>query len=171
MRYCTNKNCEKPNPQPEENFQRDNTTAGVEGLAKWCRACKSALKHKNYQRKFDKGLCRCGQLRLDKRLRCRRCIDQNRKYQQNLKIEVVLAYGGKCVCCGEERSEFLSIDHIEGQGAKHRQSIGGHFYAWLRKKGFPKDNYRLLCMNCNFALGHFGYCPHQKELTQKGIEQ
>jgi hypothetical protein len=22
--------------------------------------------------------------------------------------------------------------------------------------------YRVLCMNCNFALGHSGYCPHQR---------
>jgi hypothetical protein len=28
-------------------------------------------------------------------------------------------------------------------------------------RGYPKDNFQLLCMNCNFAKGHRGECPHQ----------
>ena len=35
------------------------------------------------------------------------------------------------------------------------------FYRFLIKSGFPTDDYRLLCMNCNFAIGKFGVCPHQ----------
>jgi hypothetical protein len=31
---------------------------------------------------------------------------------------------------------------------------------WLRKNGFPKG-FRVLCHNCNFAHGHYGYCPHK----------
>ena len=42
---------------------------------------------------------------------------------------------------------------------------GTGFYAWLMKRGWPKDGYRLLCMNCNFSLGRCGYCPHQREVT------
>jgi hypothetical protein len=87
------------------------------------------------------------------------------------KLELIEAYGGKCKCCGEERHEFLSIDHIKGGGRKHTESLGLHgaaFHAWLRKHGYPQEDYRLLCMNCNFAIGHSGYCPHQreKELSQ-----
>lgn len=32
-------------------------------------------------------------------------------------------------------------------------------YRWLRNHGYPLG-FRVLCMNCNFALGKFGYCPH-----------
>jgi hypothetical protein len=29
----------------------------------------------------------------------------------------------------------------------------------LARNGFP-DGYRVLCHNCNMALGQYGYCPH-----------
>lgn len=80
---------------------------------------------------------------------------------------VLVHYGGdppKCVCCGETYLEFLSIDHINGGGRKHLKQIGCYgqgFYAWLIKNNFP-EGYRVLCINCNFSLGHYGYCPHRK---------
>jgi hypothetical protein len=33
-------------------------------------------------------------------------------------------------------------------------------YIWLRQRDWP-PGYRVLCVNCNFAIGHFGKCPHQ----------
>ena len=87
----------------------------------------------------------------------------NREYAQRLKKLAFTAYGGAvCACCGEEHMEFLSIDHIGGGGRIHRQQPGvtaNHFYQWLRQQGYP-SGFRVLCMNCNFALGHFDYCPH-----------
>lgn len=85
-----------------------------------------------------------------------------RRWRKN-KLAVIDGYGGKCSCCGESHPEFLSIDHINGNGKEHRKLVGTRLYAILIREGFPKDNYRLLCMNCNFAIGHFGYCPHQKD--------
>ena len=82
------------------------------------------------------------------------------------KMAVIEAYGGECVCCGETRPQFLSIDHVKGNGRKHVESLGrgrGHdFYRWLRDQGFPKDDFRLLCMNCNFSIGAYGFCPHDR---------
>jgi hypothetical protein len=70
-------------------------------------------------------------------------------------------YGHACACCGEDREAFLTIDHINGGGHKHLKSIGGtKLYVWLYRNGFP-EGYRTLCMNCNWALGIHGYCPHQ----------
>jgi len=78
-------------------------------------------------------------------------------------------YGGKppkCACCGETGWEFLSVDHINGGGTKHKKELncggGLGFYKWIINNNFPTD-LRLLCMNCNFALGKFGYCPHDKK--------
>ncbi len=65
----------------------------------------------------------------------------------------------------ENRLEFLCIDHTNGDGAAHRKITGGagqRTYLWLRKNGFP-EGFRVLCYNCNQALGGFGYCPHQVE--------
>lgn len=65
-----------------------------------------------------------------------------------------------CSCCGEKSIEFLSIHHLNGGGNRHRKIDKiGNTYAWLRRNKYP-DGYSVLCMNCNFALGHFGYCPH-----------
>jgi hypothetical protein len=58
--------------------------------------------------------------------------------------------GIKCALCGITDCDVLSIDHINGDGGKHRKEIGrsGHsLYVWLIKQGFP-EGYRVLCLNC-----------------------
>jgi len=91
-------------------------------------------------------------------------LSYSREKRKKLKSAVINGYGGRCKCCGENRREFLTIDHINGDGAKLRRTTqkGGKLYRDLVKNNFPKDGYRLLCMNCNFSYGKFGYCPHQK---------
>ena len=82
------------------------------------------------------------------------------------KLEVIAAYGGRCACCGESHFEFLSVDHINNDGCVERRAGRSHgytLYRRLKKLGFPKDRYQLLCFNCNLAKGFFGYCPHEKE--------
>lgn len=93
--------------------------------------------------------------------------EKNRRYREQIRKEVLGYYSNgafKCACCGENHYEFLAIDHIRGGGKKHLQEIGGGgfmFYLWLKRNNYPSD-YRVLCYNCNFAFGHYGYCPHQK---------
>lgn len=84
---------------------------------------------------------------------------------KSLKLEIITAYGGKCNCCGETHFEFLTIDHTEGGGAEHRRQKGKGrgIYKDLKARGFPKEGYRLLCLNCNISLGFYGYCPHKPE--------
>ncbi len=89
-----------------------------------------------------------------------------RKWQAELRQKqkkmVMEHYGGCCACCGETRIEFLAIDHIHGDGNKHRAEMGsgGRIYRWLIQNNYPTDRFRVLCHNCNFSLGHYGYCPH-----------
>jgi len=104
--------------------------------------------------------------------RCTKCYEYHRKAesnykktrkerQQELKLEVFQAYGGPwCACCGVANMEFLSLDHIKGGGNQHRKKVGSRLYFYLKRDGFP-EGYRVLCMNCNFAIGKFGYCPHK----------
>ena len=35
-------------------------------------------------------------------------------------------------------------------------------YLELKKLGWPKDRFRLLCTNCNQARAYFGVCPHER---------
>ena len=44
----------------------------------------------------------------------------DRKARATLRQTVIAAYGGKCACCGIDDWHFLSIDHINNDGAKHR---------------------------------------------------
>lgn len=87
-----------------------------------------------------------------------------------LKLEVLSAYGGlRCACCGEEHVEFLTLDHVNGGGNEHRLALtgsrtGGKLYRRLKELGFPNDPpLQVLCLNCNWAKGHFDSCPHQRE--------
>jgi len=34
-----------------------------------------------------------------------------------------------------------------------------------------RDKYRVLCMDCNFSLGAWGYCPHEIERQQSVSNQ
>lgn len=79
----------------------------------------------------------------------------------------VLSYysGGvpSCACCGETIFQFLAIDHIDGGGVKERKLLrlsgSTQLYRYLEKEGYP-PGYRVLCHNCNLAIGFYGYCPH-----------
>jgi hypothetical protein len=97
--------------------------------------------------------------------------DKERAYRvrrsRQYKAEVIQAYGGACACCGETQIEFLSIDHINGKGKQHRKNasgVGHQFFAWLKRQGYPKEGLRVLCHNCNQAIGLYGYCPHQSDI-------
>ncbi len=88
-----------------------------------------------------------------------------RKYARlrQVRLQGVAEYGGQCVCCGETQVEFLTIDHIRGrEGIEKEQKItGSKMWDRLKSKGWPKDNYQLLCFNCNSAKSTYGECPHQ----------
>ncbi len=94
-----------------------------------------------------------------------KCLIATKSSNLLLKYEVMEHYGGAiCACCGEDIVEFLTLDHIDGDGPKHREEFTkGHtsrFYKALKNAGFPPERLRVLCMNCNWARRH-GDCPHQ----------
>lgn len=78
-----------------------------------------------------------------------------------------------CDCCGETVFEFLCIDHVNGGGHRHRESLptrrGGSFYKWLSDHNWP-NGYRVLCHNCNMSLGSYGYCPHKSPEQSEKID-
>jgi len=95
-----------------------------------------------------------------------------RELNHQLRDEAIDAYGGKCKCCGETRREFLTIDHIDGNGRKHRREIGvrgSDFYGWLKQNNYPKG-FQVLCFNCNCGKGTYSVSPHDKEDFEKEFE-
>jgi len=79
---------------------------------------------------------------------------------------VYKSYGGyRCACCGETEPKFLSIDHINNDGAKHKREFrirtGEQMYRWLVRNKFPQG-FQILCMNCQWGKrNNCGICPHQ----------
>ncbi len=98
------------------------------------------------------------------RLRHRSAIVRN---NDKLKTAAYAAYGGfVCKCCGETTKAFLTLDHINNDGAAHRETFtygSGALYRWLRNHGCP-EGFQVLCMNCNFGKRmNGGVCPHQQQ--------
>ena len=92
-----------------------------------------------------------------------------KKWVKKIKLEVFNHYTNnniRCQCpsnqCTETHIEFMTIDHIEGGGTQHRKELsqkGTTQYVWIKNNNYPLG-FRILCMNCNFAFGIIGYCPH-----------
>lgn len=97
---------------------------------------------------------------------------RSRKYWQRLRHEAIMAYGGyECACCGETEPLFLSIDHVNNDGAEHRRQLGkfngngkgagSQTMKWLKDNNYP-DGFQVLCMNCNHGKArNNGICPHK----------
>lgn len=90
---------------------------------------------------------------------------KGKEYREKRRLKVLSYYAKgdvKCACCGETQLEFLSIDHINGGGTKQKKELGTRsIYAILIKQNLPLG-YRVLCHNCNQAMGFYGHCPHNK---------
>ena len=113
-----------------------------------CRPCQKAYNKKRYREDAEfrqKNLARS-------KASCRK-----------LRAAAIQTYGSRCACCGESELMFLAIDHTNSDGAAHRRETGhgSQFYQWLKNHGYPKIGFRVLCHNCNLALGFYGECPHQ----------
>ncbi len=54
-----------------------------------------------------------------------------------------------------ERDTYNILNRMIGSGAKQ-------LYAEVKRQGFPKDKYQLLCSNCNQGKKRGGgICPHK----------
>ena len=85
-----------------------------------------------------------------------------KRYDDKTKEIIFNHYGKVCVCCGESNINFLSIDHINGSGTKHRKKIKIKINNWLINNNFP-DGFQTLCFNCNWGKHiNGGICPHQQ---------
>ena len=145
-----------------------------------------AYRQRYYKDRRERGLCiDCSSKTIVGKRWCQKHLDMRaevlRRLRKKLRLEVFMAYGGaRCACkeCPEHSNPhlaFLTIDHINGGGTKHRVKVGGsripgggisvvHFtiYRWLKKNGFP-PGFRVLCWNCQWGVHiNQGKCPHEE---------
>lgn len=99
-----------------------------------------------------------------------RCIFCEAHSKRNVKIRVFSHYCNdiphcQCPNCDAKYIDvdFLTIDHINGNGKEHRRRIGtgsAVLYYWLIRNNFP-PGFQVLCFNCNQAKAwNRGICPH-----------
>lgn len=98
---------------------------------------------------------------------------RGRKYWSDLREECFLAYGGFiCACCGETEVKFLTLDHANNDGAKHRKEIGSRgagIFKWLRDHKYP-PGFQVLCFNCNCGKArNNGICPHKSNHAMQTV--
>lgn len=91
------------------------------------------------------------------------------EFHHRMRREVFEAYGGmKCACCGETEETFLTLEHINNDGAEHRRSLSqtgrkvtSGVWHWIRRNNYP-PGFQVLCMNCNFSkFRNKGICAHK----------
>lgn len=148
-------------------------------LEKRCSLCKKAKAASEYYRRTNGRLQeRCKTCFKERAYRSRRVnlaafrrrhADWYLAFKAKVRKAIFEAYGGYCcACCGETERKFLTLDHINNDGAKDRMKIAGKrtasgwtTYRYLYKHGFP-PGYQILCMNCNFGKRmNGGVCPHK----------
>lgn len=97
-----------------------------------------------------------------------------RELRKKIRFDVLNFYSfGKleCACCGEKEYRFLTIDHVNGGGNKHRKEKNiGSLPMWLESRDFP-EGYQVLCYNCNCGRAwNNGICPHKKSIFIQEME-
>jgi hypothetical protein len=90
---------------------------------------------------------------------------RSRANYRKIKAEVWAHYGNACSCCGETEPLFLCLEHLDGEGLKHRRSVGDSGLGVLldiRRRGFPPE-FTVRCFNCNQGRQlNGGICPHRE---------
>lgn len=174
------KQCNKCNGVfDDKHFQRNRRLK--DGLTDTCKVCLNEQRRTNYQLKKDGTFVSKARMpRLTDEQRSQRKDEhreynkqyrlrnletlkiQKKNYMNKTKLDGIIAYGGKCSCCGESTYEFLTIEHLNGRDKSDKKKLTGK-QMWVRAKaeGYP-DTYTVLCFNCNCAKGAFGTCPHQR---------
>lgn len=128
---------------------------------KYCNICKQYVSVSNFYKNLN--------LSYGLESYCKYCSRlQQHVYRRMKKLEFLIAYGGKCVCCGETNIDLLTIEHVRGKGHKLIYGFPDRIIPKLKELGWP-EGHTILCMNCNFATKDSKPCPHDKEKYEKYI--
>jgi len=155
-------------------------SASPDGRAGWCKECAAA-----YNRRWRKdnpeaasGIAqrwreahpgRSTEVSREWRLaNLERAREHGRKHdrvrEERVRKQVFAHYGEQCACCGT--TQRLTIDHVNGDGAEHREELFGDpkqnhgFYRWLVRNGFPAG-FQTLRFPCNRSKGKRDRCVLQ----------
>jgi hypothetical protein len=154
LKSCTNCGVSKA----VDSFSRNSRK--FDGLDVHCRECvRERIRNKKALHLANGKCVDCGGYRdLGSRTYCGRCLIARASTERSrqMRAQTLVAYGGempRCACCGEERTAFLTLDHVNNGGREHRRAKGNQgIYHELRRAGYP-FGFQVLCFNCNIARG------------------
>jgi len=146
-------NCIVCGPQPRSHFGKDPRCKN--GLKRKCKDC---------EKEYQSTLSKTPKYRAKKKRWREDNQDWLFEYREGVKMEGLIHYSGnppKCMCSGCEVTDpkFLTFDHINGGGRKHREEVKVELRFWLRANDYP-DGFQVLCFNCNCAKGKGERCPN-----------
>ncbi len=134
------------------------------GLRADCKECVRVRNKDYYAKTIDKYHEKRATFRAENRDLLNR---RERESYARLRTLILDTYGRRCACCGEDEPLFLELDHVDNDGAQHRRMIGSsakQLYTEVKRQGFPKGKYQLLCANCNQGKKRGGgICPHKSK--------
>jgi len=114
---------------------------------KWCPACKQTKLVSEFGRNRARGDGLSGY-----------CIECHRRRSnesaQRKRLIFLLEMGGRCERCGFSDYRALQIDHVNGGGRLERASLPAASAAFYAKALANRDQYALLCANCNQIKKH-----------------
>lgn len=95
---------------------------------------------------------------------------QKKEWDRLNKLLVLSHYGGSCATCGIIEPAFLTIDHVNNDGAEHRKRVGSlTVYRWLIRNEFPAG-FQILCWNHNW-LKYLDIIKHNLYTNQHAVTQ
>ena len=151
---CSNPRCPETNPQPLTAFSRNRVQR--DGYQNECKTCSAERGRASVKTKsaYDRQRYTCDR---------KPVLRQRNLYCAQLAAIVFNHYGWQCACLGCNDPD-LTIDHIDGNGQRHREELYGDprrgstaFYRWLIANGFP-DGYQTLCRGCNSSKRARTHC-------------
>ena len=164
--------CRLVKPVAEFHRQKRTYGDGIYGYVSYCKPCRAIQRRKYYDAEKQAARYVANKEKIAIYAKAHYVLTREQRATKarakliEMRNETITAYGGGCACCGETEYTFLTVDHINGGGKAHRQEVGrstAALHRWLRNNGYPKEDFRILCFNCNSGTYlNGGICPHQK---------
>jgi hypothetical protein len=121
-----------------------------------CREYTKAYNKRQRQEAIDTGMCTdCYKNKSIDNLLCESCSEKRAIFMFNRTKFVHAALGAKCMSCGEDTPKYLTIAHLNGDGAADKRKHGGglgvlrYLYRFIKEGNTIPEGYGLECFNCN----------------------
>jgi len=120
-----------------------------DGLTSSCKECVRRQTILSYDKRREKALEYAKKYYTKNK---KKQIERQKVARKKLVSEIFEMLGNKCKICDFNNKIALQVDHLNGNGYKHRKISGGGMTYYRQIKSKIED-YQLLCANCNFIEG------------------